>query len=188
MTIQHTFDMINFKGFPSHEGPYEVRWHGSDSEENFKNNVEGTTKSEYLESSFSYLINSHGMRCKEFDDIDFTKPTLVAIGCSFTFGTGIPQEAIWCEVLAAKLRSDGIDVQLVNLSAIGASFDFLTRIISVTKHLLKDADLIFGFLPDLTRTELYLSDWQSPENIHVNRSLVNDKLKNYVKNFVMDDS
>ena len=50
---------------------------------------------------FNYVINSHGFRGDEIPStID-----LAAFGCSFTFGTGIPNDMLWHNLLAKKLNT-----------------------------------------------------------------------------------
>jgi len=194
MTIPYTFDGIDYSQscIPATQlGHNEWRWWPADTEENFKKNVEGTAITDYVESSFSYTVNSIELRCKEFDNIDFTKPTIVAMGCSFTFGIGLPQEAIWCEVLAKRLRDDGIDLQLINLSAAGDGTDRLVRLLSQTQHLIKDVDLIIGLLPGSERTELFLTHMKKPTTVYIHSGTSQDektRLENYLTNFVMDNN
>ena len=73
--------------------------------------------------NFGYHENSHGFRCDEFDLI-MRRPTkkLLALGCSFTYGIGVPEEHTWPKLLATWLESiygDKIDV--INLGVPGGS-------------------------------------------------------------------
>lgn len=67
----------------------------------------------------SYTINQRGFR--------YTEPTtdnvLVASGCSMTFGTGMPQDQLYCELVAKELNMEcvnvglpgtGPDIQIIN--------------------------------------------------------------------------
>jgi hypothetical protein len=48
-----------------------------------------------------YKINSNGYRSKEFSKDD----KIVAAGCSFTFGSGVPESAVWPNFLGEKLNT-----------------------------------------------------------------------------------
>lgn len=96
-----------------------------------------------------YIFNSYGLRSREFD-VDHE---LVAAGCSFTYGTGIPENARWADMLANKLN-----VSVANLSFPGAPIDMI--IANLMKYLsLKDKDpkYIAVLLPDFLRVS-YLNN------------------------------
>lgn len=72
----------------------------------------------YLDTVQSYVLNSSGYRGPEFsNNID-----LLFSGCSFTYGTGIPEDGIWGSILARKL-----DMSYNNISLSGASIPWMTR-------------------------------------------------------------
>jgi hypothetical protein len=99
-----------------------------------------------------YKFNSYGIRSKEFDlDHD-----LVAVGCSFTYGTGIPENARWADILADKLN-----VSVANLSFPGAPIEMIIG--NLFKYLnIKDKDpkYIAVLLPDFLRVS-YLRNQES---------------------------
>jgi len=68
--------------------------------------------------SITYKINSHGFRCEEFDDT----PCLVALGCSFTFGVGLPVQDTW-----PSLVGKALGLKVVNLSWGGQGPDYCFR-------------------------------------------------------------
>jgi hypothetical protein len=59
-----------------------------------------------------YKTNSLGYRDKEFDG----KSDILALGCSMTYGQGLPQENIWIDVLSKKLN-----ISFSNLASRGDS-------------------------------------------------------------------
>ena len=65
-----------------------------------------------------YKINSDGYRSKEFSKDD----KIVAAGCSFTFGSGVPESAIWSNFLGEKL---GVAIPIV--ASPGASISFVVE-------------------------------------------------------------
>lgn len=90
-----------------------------------------------------YNFNSYGIRSKEFD-IDHE---LVTAGCSFTYGTGIPESARWSDMLADKLN-----VSVANLSFPGAPIDMiLANLMKYLKLKDKDPKYVAVLLPDFPR-------------------------------------
>tara|TARA_R110000868_G_scaffold248113_1_gene504492 strand:+ start:3271 stop:4287 length:1017 start_codon:yes stop_codon:yes gene_type:complete len=81
----------------------------------------------YDSNKISYKFNSHGYRMKEFDQINQSN-YIVTLGCSNTFGLGLPLEETFAYKIADKLRCD-----LVNAAVCGGSNDIiinnLTRIL-----------------------------------------------------------
>lgn len=72
-----------------------------------------TPGGEYLEhKNVSYKLNSYGYRGKEFKET----ADIMTLGCSFTFGVGLPEEKMWANILANKL-----EMSLVNLGFPGDS-------------------------------------------------------------------
>tara|TARA_B100001094_G_scaffold56132_1_gene51587 strand:+ start:548 stop:1246 length:699 start_codon:yes stop_codon:yes gene_type:complete len=70
---------------------------------------------------FQYTLNSYGFRCNDFST--YNKPTLAVLGCSHTFGTGLPIEKTWGWIVAQNLG-----LQLVNLGVPGGSMDTCSRV------------------------------------------------------------
>jgi hypothetical protein len=84
--------------FPLHFG-FQYRnktldWMATDSEQRYQELVKKTECREYFAEqgwdqpgAITYKLNSYGFRADEFDG----GPYLVALGCSFTVGIGIPE-------------------------------------------------------------------------------------------------
>ena len=72
-------------------------------------------------NSVTYTYNSHGFRTTEFDD----NPVGLALGCSFTEGTGVPVQASWPEVLARL-----VNFSVKNLGVSGCSLDTCFRLLN----------------------------------------------------------
>jgi len=69
-------------------------------EKNLKENYQLLETNNWINKSFTYKFNSHGFRCEEFTN----KPTIMFLGCSFTFGVGLPLYDIWPEIISKKLN------------------------------------------------------------------------------------
>lgn len=68
--------------------------------------------------AITYNVNSHGFRCEEFDNT----PCIVALGCSYTFGVGLPLQDIWPTIVGNKLG-----LKVVNLAWPGQGSDYCFR-------------------------------------------------------------
>jgi hypothetical protein len=87
-----------------------LHWTDLDNRELWLNNMQDPAKRQQLisvgfdqEDAIIYSMNSHGFRSDEFDD----SPGFIALGCSFTYGIGLPQDQIWPSIVSrrAGLRS-----------------------------------------------------------------------------------
>jgi hypothetical protein len=104
-----------------------VFWSGSDHERHYKENVRNPQKHKelkdlgWLDTVIEYKYNSHGFRCEEFD----SRPSVLALGCSFTEGTGLPIEQTWPGCLSQMLNT-----HVWNLGSGGASVDTVFRLLN----------------------------------------------------------
>ena len=97
-------------------------WSSTDSLENWNKTGETSEKQEYS-ADFVYHHNAHGYRCDEFEDI-MNRPTkkLLVLGCSHTYGVGVPEEHTWPQMLKRQFehhKNEKIDV--INLGVPGGS-------------------------------------------------------------------
>lgn len=103
----------------------------------------------YLDMGNEYIHNSYGYRSQEFSsEID-----TVFAGDSFTYGVGLPVDAIWSSILSNKLG-----LESVNLGWAGAS---VTGIVSNLMHYFKvygNPKNLFCMFPDLSRMQVFLND------------------------------
>lgn len=157
---------------PSHFGKQHagqvLNWLPSDTEENYNNHCQRPEYREYVKSkgwdkpdAITYRINSLGYRGDEFD---FEKPCLLALGCSFSIGTGLPESDVWPWRLGKALN-----LPVVNLSWGGYSADtcfrlaeyFLPRLnIQLCVMVTPPADRI-EMLIDPTEFEVFMSQSNS---------------------------
>lgn len=72
---------------------------------------------EIARKEYSYQWNSDGIRWREFSE----KPEIITIGCSMTFGTGMPIDKIWPSILEQKIKDYGVNLKIGNLSYNGGS-------------------------------------------------------------------
>ena len=111
-TIKRYVDPYTFTKYSAHtlplediDGYFEYYYFG-------KNNIRVINK-----------LNSFLFRSKHFEDINKNYTSILYSGCSFSYGTAMPEDMIWSSLLNKKINSDNI--QHFNLSVEGGSV-FLT--------------------------------------------------------------
>jgi hypothetical protein len=111
------------------------------------------------ETLITYQYNSHGFRCKEFNN----EPCYLALGCSYTEGVGLPVEQTW-----PVLLSTATNKSILNLGIGSASFDTCVRILD---HYIDKLNILGVFLlqPHHGRLELF-NKFDFPENFLPNQS------------------
>lgn len=116
---------------PWHFGSYYKgsiqNWMPTDTYERFTQSSRDPEKLKYLKSqgwedpdAIEYTINDEGFRSESFNSTD---PCLVALGCSFTMGIGLPNDKVWPSVLGKMLG-----LRVYNLAWGGNSADTCFRI------------------------------------------------------------
>lgn len=135
--------------FATTRKPMVTQWQGLDLEETYNRNLEDPaarallSRWGWIDTPINYEINSWGFRssgCREFDSID--EPSILTVGCSFTFGTGLPEKDVW-----AKLLADRLGLALINLATPGQGFSLTTRWLLDQGHTLKQPKMLAIFVP-----------------------------------------
>lgn len=94
--------------------------------------------------AITYRINSLGFRGDEFGDGIY----LMALGCSYTLGTGLPEDKIWPSLLAKRMG-----LQCANLAWGGYSSDSCYRLAEYWIHRLRPA-YVCMLAPPVDRLEI----------------------------------
>jgi hypothetical protein len=94
-------DLLPFSGVPRSGGPEkrEEKWSGQDNLEYYRKRGGHPLCGV---DDIRYRYNARGYRCPEFDEE--AEVRIISIGCSWVFGAGLPQEAIFHEHFARRLR------------------------------------------------------------------------------------
>ena len=123
-------DIDGYIGVPSDSVKLNAtnKWYPSDSEENFpgaKRRYEVTTgkKFTWTENCITYDINSYGFRGKNFPEKP-NEDSFLALGCSITFGVGLPEEQTWPYMLSSMLG-----IPSFNLGAPGMGYETSFRLL-----------------------------------------------------------
>jgi hypothetical protein len=133
----------------------QLLWIDSDSKEEFDANMQDPERRMQLEKYgwdrpeiITYQFNGHGFRCQEFDQ----SLGVIALGCSFTAGVGLPVDSVWPAIVGAKLN-----LPVWNLGIGGASMDTCFRLLYHYIHQL-NAEYVLLLTPPDQRFELHTPD------------------------------
>jgi len=160
-----------------------IKWLAPDSQQAYLENLAQPDRRKLLELfgwldvEIDYKFNSQGFRTEEFD----ARPSWMALGCSFTQGTGVNAQDRWTDIVA-----DWIGLSCWNLGVAGASGDTCYRI---AKHYIPELrpKFVVYLEPRYNRTELKTSSALAPLVINW---AYDDKnwLGNYVKELLLNES
>lgn len=128
-----------------------LEWLPSDEKRFYDQNMKDPEFAKFIKEqgwdqpgAITYQLNRYGFRCDEFEQ----RPNLVALGCSFTFGIGLPLKDTWPTLLAQQLN-----LQPYNLSWPGTGADTCFRIAEYWITALRPA-LVVMLAPPPARLEL----------------------------------
>ena len=127
-------------------------WFPTDTQELYEKNLQDPGRRGLLEqygwiaSDIKYQHNSHGFRTAEFD----SRENFITVGCSHTYGVGMPQQQTWPELLSGMM-----DLTVYNLAVAGGSADTCYRVI---KHYVQQLQPKFVAMlqPEPSRQEIFL--------------------------------
>jgi len=132
---------------------YSGQWYPSDTEELYDRNITGGIKIDYKKDDFYYDINSVGFRCDDFDTMDFTKKSIIYLGCSHTFGIGLPEEHCWPTIIHNKIQEEhNTTYNYINLGVPGGGFDWYLHFLPYFSKF--NPTLIISANPEVTRMNL----------------------------------
>lgn len=127
----------------AHSGVF--KWIPTDSEENYiKQSRE--FKKKWDSTIIEYDLNSYGHRCEEIHGED--RESMIALGCSNTFGLGMPNDSLWSTLLSKHLG-----IKNYNLGVAGGSLDSAFRVYNEWQPILK-SKYTFIVIPVGIRKEL----------------------------------
>jgi len=146
-TIAYDGVGINFSHLKKYESQ-EFRYSGVHERERSRLAIkEGKTN--FKEEDVSYTVNRLGIRTSGVDLVDDYVP-LLTIGCSFTFGEGLPYEMTWSYLIAKKLKCS-----FENLGFPGSSISRIARILTTILPI-KKPERVIVLLPASSRQELFI--------------------------------
>ena len=145
----------------------QVEWYQTDShqlyQKNLKENYKLLNEFGWIDKDIGYKFNSHGFRGEEFD----SAPGVLFLGCSHTFGIGLPIESTW-----SHLISNALGLRNYNLGIGGGSNDTAFYLAQHWIPEIQPKVVIFAST-ERTRFELhtmhntveYFNVWHCPEEV-----------------------
>ena len=128
----------------------ESAWVATDT---FENYAQRKGHPVYSATDITYNFNSLGYRCCEFGKPPGLK--LLAIGCSYVMGVGLPRQRLFHEVFAKKLSTAvGAEIVVWNLALPGAPNDYMSRMLHLAVPLL-NPDFVFVNFTHAERREYF---------------------------------
>ena len=110
----------------------------------------GVGYSDYFDPPLEYRLNSRGFRD---DENGLKKNAIIALGASYTFGTGIKAEDRWSELLESRL----CETEVRNISVAGYMIDQSYILLSEQIPINNDTELIIYEPPHLPDNMAHLS-------------------------------
>lgn len=123
------------------------KWIPGDTESVFESNFKEASKLGWTKDSITYNIDSLGHR-NDFE-LEQNQVYNVYLGCSFTYGIGVPNEKTWVHVLNRNLQYPAF-----NLGVPGCGIDTCYRLLKYYIDKIK-INSIFLFVPPLNRREIF---------------------------------
>lgn len=127
-------------------------WLGSDSQEHFDNNMCDAQRRAQIQkhgydhpNAITYVFNSHGFRCSEFDHRD----NFIALGCSHTAGVGVAEYQSWPSLVSQRLG-----LACYNLAVGAGSMDTCMRLLYHYVDLLEPR-MVMLLRPGWHRVEIF---------------------------------
>lgn len=140
-----------------------LSWMHTDNADNFQRMMQDPVHAEYFArmgwdqpDAITYHINSNGFRGSEFDQ---SRPGLMALGCSFTFGSGLPESVLWPTLVA-----DRLNLACWNLAWPGTAADTSYRLAEYWLPKLRP-NVVCVLMPPRDRFELLTSDPNLPTEV-----------------------
>lgn len=169
---------LNFHSYKQHANSIR-EWDYFDTlerfEENKRKNYDLLEKNKWLEKKITYSYNSHGFRSEEFES---NNDSILFMGCSLTFGTGLPLEETYNYKIANKLKMKFFSVALGG-SSNDTAFRFGYYYIPKLKP-----KLVVLASPEVTRLELCdngkILQYRSQMKIY--------QMDSFYKKWVLDDT
>ena len=168
---------------------YSSQWTGSDTEKLYDENIAKGIKHTYKKDDFYYDINANGFRCDNFDTMDFTKKSIIYLGCSKTYGIGVPESDAWPTMVHVRIQKEhNTTYNYVNLGVPGGGIDSYLHFLPYFSKF--NPALIISATPEIVRMNL-IKDERSPKEIakdegevFLRKYIASDLWEDDVKNLV----
>lgn len=152
-------------------------WLFDDTQENYQKNLQNPAIAKHLSKEMvTYKLNTNGFRTKEIKE---DKDSIVALGCSHTFGLGLREE----DTYIAKL-GNMLGINYYNLGVPGGASDTAFRIASYWLPIIQPRYVVM-VTPPISRFEIIRTNGDAilfNANAKEHDKLVQDIAKHYIAN------
>ena len=110
--------------------------------------------SEHMHSiPVEYRINRHSFRSQHFENFKPEDTNILFAGCSWTHGTGIPENMVWTNVLTNKMREAYPDqkIEPYNIGIGGASIPLIFKNVFAFLRKYPEVDYLYILFPGFDR-------------------------------------
>lgn len=162
------FSTQGFRSLYSHDGIInnskgiiEGKWHSNDREAPYRKLLKLFPEylQYYVDNPFTYKGNSSRFRHHENFKEDKSRKVDVFLGCSITFGIGVPEEKTFCRLFSNKTGRDTI-----NLGIPGAGIDscYITLLMILNYY---TVERVYMYMPVYPRFYSYFPHVKTPHHI-----------------------
>jgi lysophospholipase L1-like esterase len=137
---------------------YSTQWAWADKEERYDQDIANGITHTYKKDEFYYDINANGFRCDDFDTMDFTKKSIIYLGCSYTYGVGLPDTDTWPSMFHDKIQKEhNTTYNYINLGVPGGGIDYYLHFLPYFSKF--NPALIVSATPEITRMVMIEDDY-----------------------------
>lgn len=131
---------------------------------------------------FLYRVNRSGFRSAKFEKLDKESLNILTVGCSVTFGMGMPEELIWPTLLKNKIAANtDKNVNMYNLSVTGMDSTQLIHNVFLYIQKYGSPDYIFALLPPVYRKTFLEKNFNRVSTIQENPYLTtSEEVESYL--------
>jgi len=134
----------------SYEPGYQTNWYPMDTLELFQQNQKNNPKAmaQWQKDSITYKLNHYGFRTElDFDDYVAETNTWIVLGCSHSFGIGLPYDKTYVYLLEQHFKN-----RIINLSVPAGSIDSCYRVCKAWFNKIRPNKVIIQ-VPEKSRRE-----------------------------------
>jgi hypothetical protein len=140
-----------------------MNWCGSDNRTEYDQNLRDPIQRArlqhegWIDNPIVYELNSEGWRSEGCREYDIPEPSLIVLGCSFTYGTGLHLHQTWGHKVSSQLG-----LTLVNLGMPGHALDLNTAWLLMNQQRIAQPRAVVICEPPATRISWLLGDIALP--------------------------
>jgi hypothetical protein len=157
-----------------------VDWYPSDTKERFESLPKEHQDYWHEQPPITYNLNTYGFRSDEFPEKE-CRESITFLGCSNTFGTGMPKKHTWTSILAKELN-----LKEINLGICAGSLDSAFRVYNEWQPIHK-SKITCLFIPSTNRMEVASENiWRTLGHWSLDLPIYGVELKSFIMDLLSD--